>query len=438
MSNIVAIIGRPNVGKSTLFNRLVGKRDAIVDATSGVTRDRHYGTTVWNGVEFTVIDTGGFVEGSDDVFEQAIRNQAKLAIDEADVILVMVDTKGGLTGYDKDVANMIRQTTKKVLLVANKADNTNLYNAASEFYALGLEPLFPVSAINGSGTGDLLDEVVKALDSRDAAIKEENEEVPRIAVVGRPNVGKSSFINILLGDERNIVTPVAGTTRDTIDTRYTAYGFDFLLLDTAGLRRKARVKENIEFYSVMRAVKAIENSDVSILMLDATIGIESQDLNILNLIHKNHKGVVIVLNKWDLVEKETHTADEYKRHIRARLQPFNDIPIIFTSVLNKQRIYKALEFARQVYEAKKIRISTPKLNDVMLPVIEKNPPSVTSRGSYVRIKYVMQLKKRYPVFIFFCNYPNEVKVEYKRFLENTLRSKFNLTGVPIEIYFRAK
>jgi len=437
MSNIVAIIGRPNVGKSTLFNRLVGRRDAIVDATSGVTRDRHYGTTIWNGVEFTVIDTGGFVEGSEDVFEEAIRNQAKLAIDEADVILVMVDSKDGLTGYDKDVANMIRQTTKKVLLVANKADNTNLYNAASEFYALGLEPLFPISAINGSGTGELLDEVVKALDKKEKSIQEE-QEIPRIAVVGRPNVGKSSFINILLGDERNIVTPVAGTTRDTVDTRYTAFGFDFIMVDTAGLRRKSRVKENIEFYSVMRAVKAIENSDVSILMLDATQGLESQDMNILNLIHKNHKGVVIVVNKWDLVKKETQTADEYKKNIKAKLQPFNDIPIIFASVLNKQRIFKALELAKEVYESKQIRISTSKLNDIMLPVIQKNPPSVTSRGRYIRIKYVMQLKKRYPMFIFFCNYPKDVKVEYKRFLENTLRSKFNLTGVPIEIYFRAK
>lgn len=437
MSNIVAIIGRPNVGKSTLFNRLVGRRDAIVDATSGVTRDRHYGTAVWNGVEFTVIDTGGFVEGSEDVFEQAIRNQAKLAIEEADVILVMVDTKDGLTGYDKDVANMIRQTTKNVFLVANKADNTDLYNAASEFYALGLEPLFPISAINGSGTGDLLDEVVKALDKGDSAIQED-QDIPRIAVVGRPNVGKSSFINILLGDDRNIVTPVAGTTRDTVDTRYRAFGFDFIMVDTAGLRKKTRVKENIEFYSVMRAVKAIENCDVSVLMLDATQGLESQDLNILNLIHKNHKGVVIVVNKWDLVQKETQTADEYKNYIKSKLQPFNDIPIVFASVLNKQRIFRALELARQVYESKQIKISTSKLNDIMLPVIQKNPPSVTSRGRYIRIKYVMQLKTRYPVFLFFCNYPNEIKVEYKRFLENTLRSKFNLTGVPIEIYFRAK
>jgi len=437
MSNIVAIIGRPNVGKSTLFNRLVGGRDAIVDATSGVTRDRHYGTTEWNGVEFSVIDTGGFVEGSEDVFEEAIRKQAKLAIGEADVILLMVDAKDGLTGFDKDVANMVRQTEKNVFVVVNKADNTNLYNAASEFYALGLEPLFPVSAMNGGGTGELLDEVVKALDHRETAA-EVKKEIPRIAVVGRPNVGKSSFINILIGDERNIVTPVAGTTRDTIDTHYSAFGFDFLLVDTAGLRRKSQVRENIEFYSVMRAVKAIENCDVCILMLDATLGIESQDLNIMNLINKNHKGVVIVVNKWDLVEKDTRTAEEYKKHIKERLQPFNDIPIVFGSVINKQRIHKALELANGVYNAKNIQIPTSKLNEAMLPVIEKNPPAVTSRGRYVRIKYVMQLKKNYPIFIFFCNHPKDVKVEYKRFIENTLRSKFNLTGVPIEVYFRQK
>lgn len=436
MSNIVAIIGRPNVGKSTLFNRLVGKRDAIVDAVSGVTRDRHYGTSEWNGVEFSVIDTGGFVEGSDDVFEEAIRKQAAIALEEADVVIFMVDAKDGLTDFDKDVANVIRQTEKKVFLVPNKADNNKLYNAAHEFYGLGWEQIYPVSATNGSGTGELLDEVVKAFDAREKTA--ELPDVPRIAVVGRPNVGKSSFINTLLGDERNIVTPLAGTTRDTVDTRYNAYGFDFILVDTAGLRRKSRVKENIEFYSVMRAVKAIENADVCILMLDATQGIESQDLNIINLIHKNHKGVVISVNKWDLVDKETHTAKEYTEVIKKRLQPFNDVPIIFTSVINKQRIYKTLEMANTVYQAKQVRLSTSKLNDVILPVIAKNPPSVTSRGKYIRIKYITQLRKNYPVFIFFCNYPREVKIEYKRFLENTLRSKFNLTGVPVEIYFRAK
>ncbi|MCF8231778.1 MAG: ribosome biogenesis GTPase Der [Bacteroidales bacterium] len=437
MGNIVAIIGRPNVGKSTLFNRLVGKRDAIVDATSGVTRDRHYGTSDWNGVEFTVIDTGGFVEGAEDVFEEAIRKQAKLAVDEADVILFMVDTKDGLTGYDQDVANIIRKSEKKVFLVANKADNTTLYNSASEFYSLGMGPVYPLSAINGSGTGDLLDEVVHVLDQNQQAIGDK-PQVPRLAIVGRPNVGKSSFINTILGDERNIVTPIGGTTRDTVDTRYQAYGFDFVLVDTAGLRKKSSVKENVEFYSVMRAVRAIEDSDVCLLMIDATLGLESQELNILNLIHKNHKAVVLVVNKWDLISKETQTAEEYKKHIKARLQPFSDIPIVFSSVITKQRIYKTLEIASEVYKAKYIRIPTHKLNDILLPVIKKNPPAVTTRGRYIRIKYVMQLKKDYPMFIFFCNYPKEIKVEYKRFLENKIRAKFNLTGVPIEIYFRAK
>ncbi|MCF8338637.1 MAG: ribosome biogenesis GTPase Der [Bacteroidales bacterium] len=437
MGNIVAIIGRPNVGKSTLFNRLVGKRDAIVDITSGVTRDRHYGTSDWNGVEFSVIDTGGVVESAEDVFEEAIRKQAKLAIDEADVILFMVDTQNGLSAYDKDVAGLIRKSEKRVFLVANKADNTTLYNSASEFYSLGMGPVYPISSMNGSGTGDLLDEVVKVLDQKQPST-DEKPDIPHLAIVGRPNVGKSSFINAIVGDERNIVTPVGGTTRDTVDTRYQAYGFDFVLVDTAGLRKKSSVKENVEFYSVMRAVRAIEASDVCVLILDATQGVEAQELNILNLIHKNHKAVVLIVNKWDLVTKETQTAEEYKKHIKARLQPFSDIPIVFTSVVNKQRIYKTLKWANDVYKAKYTRISTHKLNDVLLPIIEKNPPAVTSRGRYVRIKYVMQLKKDYPVFIFFCNYPKEIKADYKRFLENKIRSKFNLTGVPIEIYFRNK
>jgi GTP-binding protein len=435
MGNIVAIIGRPNVGKSTFFNRLVGYRDAIVEETSGVTRDRHYGKSEWNGVEFTVIDTGGFVEGSDDAFEAEIRKQVVIAANEADVVLFMVDAKDGLTGYDKDVANILRPYNKKSYIVANKVDNNRLIPAAQEFYALGLGELYTISAINGSGTGDLLDDLITNFDETEV---EDAPDIPHVAVVGRPNAGKSSLINALLGDERNIVTDVAGTTRDTIDTRYNSFGFDFMLLDTAGLRKKAKVKENIEFYSTMRAIKAIESSDVCVLMLDATQGIEAQDLNILHVIHKNHKGVVVVVNKWDLVDKDTHTAKDFTQHISERLQPFKDVPIIFTSVLTKQRIFKVLEAVQQVYESKSLRISTKKLNDYILPIIEKRPPSVTSRGKYIKIKYVTQLKTAFPAFAFFCNYPKEIKTEYKRFIENQLRKKYNLTGVPVEVFFREK
>ncbi|HKK10758.1 MAG TPA: ribosome biogenesis GTPase Der [Bacteroidales bacterium] len=435
MGNIVAIIGRPNVGKSTFFNRMVGYREAIVEETSGVTRDRHYGKSDWNGVEFTVIDTGGFVEGGDDAFEAEIRKQVVVAANEADVVLFMVDVKDGLTGFDKDVANHLRPYNKKCYVVANKVDNNRLIPAAQEFYALGMGDLFPISAVNGSGTGDLLDEVVTNFDEKEV---DDSPDIPHVAVVGRPNAGKSSLINALLGNERNIVTDVAGTTRDTINTRYNAFGFDLMLLDTAGLRKKAKVKESIEFYSTMRAIKAIEKSDVCVLMLDATQGIESQDLNILNVIHKNHKGVVVVVNKWDLVDKDTHTAKEYSKHISERLQPFKDVPIIFTSVMTKQRIFKVLESVKEVYESRSLRISTKKLNDYILPVIENRPPSVTSRGKYVKIKYVTQLKTAFPAFAFFCNYPKEIKTEYKRFLENQLRKKYNFTGVPLEIFFREK
>ncbi len=435
MGNIVAIIGRPNVGKSTFFNRLVGYRDAIVEQTSGVTRDRHYGKSEWNGVEFTVIDTGGFVEGSDDAFEAEIRKQVVIAANEADVVLFMVDAKDGLTGYDKDVANILRPYNKKSYIVANKVDNNRLIPAAQEFYALGLGELYTISAINGSGTGDLLDDLITNFDEAEV---EDAPDIPHVAVVGRPNAGKSSLINALLGDERNIVTDVAGTTRDTIDTRYNSFGFDFMLLDTAGLRKKAKVRENIEFYSTMRAIKAIENSDVCVLMLDATQGIEAQDLNILHVIHKNHKGVVVVVNKWDLVDKDTHTAKDFTKHISERLQPFKDVPIIFTSVLTKQRIFKVLEAVQQVYESKSLRISTKKLNDYILPIIDKRPPSVTSRGKYIKIKYVTQLKTAFPAFAFFCNYPKEIKTEYKRFIENQLRKKYKLTGVPVEVFFREK
>jgi GTP-binding protein len=435
MGNIVAIIGRPNVGKSTFFNRLVGYRDAIVEATSGVTRDRHYGKSEWNGVEFTVIDTGGFVEGSDDIFEEAIRKQVIVAANEADVVLFMVDTKDGLTGFDKDVAKLLRQVDKRCFLVANKVDNNRLIPESQEFYLLGMGEVFPVSAVNGSGTGDLLDEVVKEFDK---STVEELPDITQVAIVGRPNVGKSSLVNALLGDERHIVTEIAGTTRDTINTRYNAYGFDFMLLDTAGLRKRSKVKENIEFYSTMRAVRAIENSDVSVLMLDATQGIESQDLNILNIIHKNHKGVVVVVNKWDLVDKETNTAKEFTTHIMERIQPFKDVPIIFTSVMNKMRVYKILQAIDEVNRARSLRISTSKLNDFILPVIASKPPAVTSRGKYIRIKYATQLKTSFPAFAFFCNHPKEIKTEYKRFIENQLRKQYHLTGVPLEIFFREK
>ena len=435
MGNIVAVIGRPNVGKSTFFNRLVGGRNAIVEETSGVTRDRHYGKSEWNGVEFTVIDTGGFVEGSDDIFEGAIRKQVVIAAEEADIIIFMVDAKEGLTGFDKDVAQLLRQVKKKQFLVANKADNITRIAEAQEFYSLGMGEVHPVSSVNGSGTGDLLDELVKEFDK---TVVEDEPDIPHVAVVGRPNVGKSSLVNAFLGDERNIVTTIAGTTRDTINTRYKAYGFDFMLLDTAGLRKRAKVKDNIEFYSTMRAVRAIEGSDVSVLMLDATKGIESQDMNILNIIHKNHKGVVVVVNKWDLVDKETNTAKEFSERIRQRIQPFRDVPIIFTSVINKVRIYKILEAIDQVYQSRSFSISTSKLNDFILPIIEKQPPAVTSRGKYIRIKYATQLKTSFPAFAFFCNHPKEIKTEYKRFLENQIRKQYNLTGVPLEIFFREK
>jgi GTP-binding protein len=434
MSNILAIVGRPNVGKSTLFNRLTASRQAIVEETSGVTRDRHYGKSDWNGVGFSVIDTGGYVVGSDDVFEEAIRRQVALAIDEADAILFMVDVKSGLTGFDSDVADVLRRSQKPVFLVANKADNPGRINEAGEFYALGLGEVFPVSAINGSGTGELLDQVVKRLEAKET---EDLPDLPRFAVVGRPNVGKSSLVNAFLGDERNIVTPVAGTTRDSIYTRYNAFGFDFLLVDTAGLRKKGKVHENIEFYSVLRSIRAIENSNVCFLMIDATEGIESQDLNIFQLILKNRKGVVIVVNKWDLVQKGPKTHLEFEQRVRERTAPFVDVPIIFTSVPQKQRIYKALEAGQAVFKNMSTRISTSKLNDLLLPIIEQKPPPAV-KGKYIKVKYITQLKTTFPAFAFFCNLPQYVREPYKRFVENTLREKFQFTGVPIQIYFRKK
>lgn len=434
MSNILAIVGRPNVGKSTLFNRLTGMRQAIVDPTSGVTRDRHYGRSDWNGIEFSIIDTGGYVVGSDDMFENEIRKQVQLAMEEADVILFMVDSREGLTGMDEDISVMLRRSEKKVFVAANKADSSEHVNDASEFYSLGVEQVFPVSAMTGSGTGDLLDEIVKEFDTPD---DEEIPEIPRIAVVGRPNVGKSSLVNALLGVERNIVTPIPGTTRDSVYTRHKGYGFDFFLVDTAGVRKKSKVSENIEFYSVMRSIRAIEHSDVCLLLIDATQGFEAQDINIFSLAQKNHKGIVIVANKWDLIEKQTNTHIDFENQIRQRISPFTDVPVVFTSVLNKQRIYKTIELAHKAYENRRRRITTSKLNEILLPVIENKPPPAT-KGKYVKVKYITQLKTAFPAFVFFCNLPQYVKDPYKRFIENQIRSNFDFTGAPMEIYFREK
>jgi GTPase len=433
VSNLIAIIGRPNVGKSTLFNRLTESREAIVDAEAGVTRDRHYGKAEWNGREFSVIDTGGYMTGSEDVFEAEIRKQVQIAIEEATLLMFVVDTKEGVTRFDKDVATLVRKSGKKAFLVANKADNAQLTAYSADFYELGLGDVYPISAISGSGTGDLLDEIVKALPPEEVV---EETEVPKIAIVGRPNVGKSSLTNALLGVERNIVTPVAGTTRDTIHTRYTAFGHDFWLIDTAGIRRKARVHEDLEFYSVMRSIKAIENCDVIVLMLDATMGLEAQDLAILELALKNHKGVVIVVNKWDLIEKTTQTAKEYEEKIRQRIMPFKDVPILFVSVHEKQRVLKAIETALEVAARRVQKIPTRKLNDFFLPLIENYPPPAI-KGKYVKIKYVTQMKN-IPMFIFFCNMPQYVYENYIRFLENKMREHFDYTGVPIEIVMRKK
>jgi len=434
MSNILAIVGRPNVGKSTFFNRLTQSRQAIVEETSGVTRDRHYGKSDWNGFDFSVIDTGGYVIGSDDVFEEEIRKQVSLAIEEADAIIFMVDIKTGITGMDEDVANVLRRSNKKVFLVANKVDNPDKISEASEFYQLGLGNIYPISSINGGGTGDLLDEVVKSFEK---ITEEEVPDLPKFAVVGRPNVGKSSLVNAFLGNDRNIVTSVAGTTRDSIYTRYNAFGFDFLLVDTAGVRRKAKVHENIEFYSVMRSIRAIEGSDVCFLMIDAELGFESQDQNIFGLITKNRKGIVIIVNKWDLVEKETNTHKEYEQLIREKIAPFTDVPIIFTSVPNKQRIFKALESGAKVYKNLRKRISTSELNQKLLPIISSTPPPAT-KGKYVKIKYITQLKTSFPAFAFFCNLPQYVKDPYKRFLENKIRELYDFSGVPIQIFVRKK
>ncbi len=434
MSNIVALVGRPNVGKSTLFNRLTQTRMAIVDPTAGVTRDRHYGKSDWNGLDFSVIDTGGYVIGSEDTFEEEIRKQVELAVEEASVILFLVDVVEGVTPMDEDVASMLRKSGKKVFLVANKADNNARMASASEFYSLGLGEVFGISSINGAGTGDLLDSVVNALEKIPA---EDVEDIPKFAIIGRPNVGKSSLINALIGEERNIVTPIAGTTRDTIYTRYKSFGFDFFLVDTDGLRKKGKVHENIEFYSVMRSIRAIESSDVCLVLVDAKEGLEGQDVNIFSLATRNNKGVVILVNKWDLVDKDHKTVEVFREKILQKIAPFTDVPIIFTSVLNKQRIYKALETAVEVQKNRQQKIQTSKLNEVLLPIIENNPPPMV-KDKYIRIKYVTQLPTYYPTFAFFCNLPQYVRESYMRFLENQIRKNWNFTGVPIRIYFRKK
>ncbi|RMZ50344.1 ribosome biogenesis GTPase Der [Flavobacteriaceae bacterium PRS1] len=434
MSNIVAIVGRPNVGKSTFFNRLIQRREAIVDAVSGVTRDRHYGKSYWNGKEFSLIDTGGYVLGSDDVFEIEIDKQVELAIDEADAIIFMVDVETGITGMDVDVAKLLRKVNKPVFLVVNKVDNNKRAEDAVEFYTLGLGDYFNVASINGSGTGELLDALVKALPDKENI---EENELPRFAVVGRPNAGKSSFINALIGEERYIVTDIAGTTRDSIHTKYNRFGFEFNLVDTAGIRRKAKVKEDLEFYSVMRSVRAIEHSDVCLLVCDATRGFDGQVQNIFWLAERNRKGIVILVNKWDLVEKDNKTMKDFERNIRQQIEPFTDVPIVFISSLTKQRIFKAIETAVEVYKNRSKRIKTSVLNDILLPIIENFPPPAY-KGKYVKIKYIMQLPTPQPQFAFFCNLPQYVKDPYKRFLENKLREHFDFHGVPVSVYMRKK
>ena len=431
---LVAIIGRPNVGKSTLFNRLIGRRQAIVDEYSGVTRDRHYGKSDWGGREFSVIDTGGYVSDTEDQFEKEIAKQVFIAMEEASPIIFVCDARAGLNDLDKDVANILRQSKKPVLLAANKVDNPSMMTGSYEFYELGFEKVYPISAVNGTGTGDMLDDLIQLLPEE---IDEDGLELPRISVVGRPNAGKSSLVNALLGIERNIVTEIAGTTRDTIDTNYNAFDMEFTLVDTAGIRKKAKVHEDLECYSVMRAIRAIENSDVCILMIDAEAGLGQQDLNIYGLIEKNRKGVVVLVNKWDLMEKDSNTSKEFEAELRKKLAPFNDVPIIFTSVLTKQRIHKSLQEALEVYKNRTQRIKTAKLNEILLPIIEHTPPPAL-KGKYIKIKYIQQLPTHAPTFAFYCNLPQYIKEAYRRFLENQMRRHFNFTGVPIQIFFRKK
>ena len=435
MSNIIAIVGRPNVGKSTIFNRLTESQNAIVKEVSGVTRDRIYGRGEWNGVPFSVIDTGGYVHGSEDIFEGEIRKQVKLAIEEANVILFVLDVTTGIVDLDETVAAMLRKSKKKVFIVANKVDSALRFGMSAEFWSLGLGEVYDISASNGSGTGELLDDLVKCFDKNAPFV--DDTDTPRIAIVGKPNVGKSSFVNAITGQDRNIVTDISGTTRDAINTRYKAFGFDFILVDTAGIRKKAKVTEDIEYYSTLRAVRTIENSDVCILMIDATEGIQKQDLVIYYMIEKNHKGVVVLVNKWDLVEKDHMTMNEYEEKIREQLAPYNDVPIIFTSTVTKQRIHKALETAMEVYSNRIKKVSTSDLNDLLLPIIDATPPP-SVKSKYVQIKYVTQLPTHAPAFAFFCNLPQYVAESYKRFLENKIRENFNFSGIPIRIFFRKK
>jgi len=436
MGNIVAIVGRPNVGKSTLFNRLTESRDAIVKEVSGVTRDRIYGKGEWNGYQFSVIDTGGYATVKEDIFEGEIRKQVELAVEEATLILFMVDVMTGIGEMDQVVAELLRKSKKPVMIVANKVDNVERVGLSSEFYSFGLGDVYDLSAINGSGTGEILDAAVKYLDKTDESVREE-DSLPRFAIVGRPNVGKSSLVNAFTGQERNIVTDISGTTRDSIHTRYKAFGFDFLMIDTAGIRKKAKVTEDIEYYSVLRSVRTIENADVCLFLMDASEGLQKQDLSIYYMIEKNSKGVVVLVNKWDLVEKDHTTMMEYEANLREQLAPFNDVPIIFTSTITKQRIHKALESAMRVHENRTRKITTSKLNDVMLDIINATPPPAI-KGKYIKIKYVQQLPTHSPAFAIFCNLPQYVPESYKRFLENRIREQFDFEGVPVKIFFRKK
>ena len=435
--SLVSIVGRPNVGKSTLFNRLVGMRKAIVDDTAGVTRDRHYGRCEWCGREFSVVDTGGYTTNSDDVFESAIRQQVQIAIDESDVVLFMVEAATGITDYDAEIADVLRRSKKPVILCVNKVDSGAKMYDAYDFYGLGLGEIWSISAANGSGTGDLLDEIVRVLPPDEGPDPQDRPDLPHVAIVGKPNVGKSSLTNALLGEERNIVTPVAGTTRDSIATYFNKFGHEFMLVDTAGMRRKSKVHEDLEFYSVMRSIRAIENANVCVLMIDATQGMEAQDMNVFNLIVRNRKGCVIVVNKWDLFEKESNTMRDYTEALRRRIAPFDDVPIIFTSVTEKQRILNVLDAIADVSANYAQKIPTARLNEALLPVIEETPPPAW-KGKYVKIKYITQLPTRFPSFAFFCNLPQYVKDPYKRFLENQLRSFFNFCGCPIQIFLRQK
>mgnify|MGYP005988823311 CR=1 FL=1 len=437
MGNVVAIVGRPNVGKSTLFNRLTESRQAIVKEVSGVTRDRLYGKGEWNGISFSVIDTGGYIQGSEDVFEGEIRKQVNIAIEEAKVIVFVVDVMAGILDLDEVVANLLRKSKKPVFIAANKVDNTERIGLSSEFYQFGLGDVYDISATNGGGTGDLLDDVVKSFPKDDVDYKDEEEGLPRVTVVGKPNVGKSSLINAFTGEDRNIVTDISGTTRDSIHTRFNSFGFDFLLVDTAGIRKKAKVHEDIEYYSVLRSVNAIENSDVCIFMIDAAEGLQKQDLQIFYMVEKNSKGVVVLVNKWDLIEKDHTTMKAYEDKIREGLAPFNDVPILFTSTLSKQRIHKALETAMKVHESRIQKIPTHRLNEVMLEIIDRNPPP-SNKGKYIKIKFVTQLPTHAPAFAFFCNLPQYIPDSYKRYLENRMREEFDFEGVPIKIFFRKK